>query len=151
MKHVRTKKRLSMIQSPRGQLNVTAPIGFHIETVEDYMNPDPNITSPQTLDTNNTDSLDQLVWSNPIQTKLHPQILRKIAFSDNLLHMAQLTKTPLGVNAFWEQGAAPSIEWKQGHKQGHTGAEQRNRVDTIRARTYQIGTSEHYLNCTSTH
>ena len=75
-----------MIQSPRGQLNVTAPIGFPIETVENYMNPDPNITSSQTQDTNKIDSLDQLVWSTPIQTNLHPQILRQIAFSDNLLH-----------------------------------------------------------------
>ena len=75
-----------MIQSPRGQLNVTAPIGFPIETVEDYLNTIPNITSPQTQDTNNIDSFDQLVWSNPIQTNLHPQILRQIAFSDNLLH-----------------------------------------------------------------
>ena len=102
-----------MIQSPRVQLNVTAPIGFPIETVEDYMNPDPNITSPQTLDTKNTDSLHQLVWSNPIQTNLHPQILRQIAFSDSLLHMAQSAKTPLSVNAFWQQGATPPIEWKQ--------------------------------------
>ena len=102
-----------MIQSPRGQLNVTAPIGFPIETVEDSMNPDPNITSSQTQDTINIDSLDQLVWSNPIQTNLHPQILRQIAFSDNLLHMAQSAKTPLGVNPFWEQGATPPIEWKQ--------------------------------------
>ena len=50
-----------MIQSPRGQLNVTAPIGFPIETVETYMNPDQNITSSQTQDTHNTDSPDQLV------------------------------------------------------------------------------------------
>ena len=75
-----------MIPSPRGQLNVTAPIGFPIETVETYMNPDHNITSPQTQDTHNTDPPDQLVWSNPILTNLHPQILRQIAFSDNLLH-----------------------------------------------------------------
>ena len=110
---MQTKKRLSMIQSPRGQLNVTAPIGFSIETVENYMNPDPNVTSLQTQDTNNIDSLDQLVWSNPIQTNLHPQILRQLEFSDNLLHMAQSAKTPLGVNPFWEQGATPPIEWKQ--------------------------------------
>ena len=61
MKKVQTKKRLSMIQSPCGQINVTAPIGFPIETVEHYMNPDQNITSPQTPDTINTDSIDQLV------------------------------------------------------------------------------------------
>ena len=77
------------------------------------MNPDQNITSSQTQDTHNTDSPDQLVWSNPIHTNLHPQILRQIAFSDNLLHMAQSAKTPLGVNPFWEQGATPPIEWKQ--------------------------------------
>ena len=76
-----------MIQSPRGQLNVSAPIDFPIETAEDYMNPDLNTTSSQTQDTNNIDSLDQLVWSNPIQTNLHPQILRQIAFSGNLLHI----------------------------------------------------------------
>ena len=75
-----------MIQSPRGQINVTAPIGFPIETVETYMNPDQNITSLETQDTHNTDSPDQLVCSNPIHTNLHPQILRQIAFSDNLLH-----------------------------------------------------------------
>ena len=75
-----------MIQSPHGQLNITAPIGFPIETVENYMNPDPNITSSQIQDTNKIDSLDQLVWSNPIQTDLHPQFLRQIAFSDNLLN-----------------------------------------------------------------
>ena len=83
---MQTKKRLSMIQSPRGQLNVIASIGFPSETAEDYMNPDPNITSSQTQDTNNIDSLNHLVWSNPIRTNLHPQILRQIAFSDNLLH-----------------------------------------------------------------
>ena len=110
---MQTKKRLSMIQSPRGQINVTAPIGFPIETVETYMNPDQNITSSPTQKTHNTDSPDQLVWPNPIHTNLHPQILRQIAFSDNLLHMAQSTKTPLGVNPFWEQGATPPIEWKQ--------------------------------------
>ena len=103
-----------MAQSPRGQLNFTAPIGFPIETVEDYMNPDPNITSSQTQDTNTTDSLTRPTGlANPIQTNLHPQILRQIAFSDNLLHMAQSAKTPLGVNPFWEQGATPPIEWKQ--------------------------------------
>ena len=48
------KKRLSMIQSPRGQINVTAPIGFPIETVETYMNPDPSITSTPTQNIHNT-------------------------------------------------------------------------------------------------
>ena len=102
-----------MVQSPRGQINVTAPIGFPIETVETYMNPDQNITSSPTQNIHNTDSPDQLVWPNPIHTNLHPQILRQIAFSDNLLHMVQSAKTPLGVNPFWEQGATPPIEWKQ--------------------------------------
>ena len=92
---MQTKKRLSMIQSPSGQINVTAPIGFPIETVETYMNPDQNITSSPTQNTHNTDSSDQLIWSNPIHTNLHPQILRQIAFSDNLLHMAQSAKTPI--------------------------------------------------------
>ena len=46
---MQTKKRLSMIQSPRGQINVTAPIGFPIETVETYMNPDQNITSTRKI------------------------------------------------------------------------------------------------------
>ena len=102
-----------MIQSPRGQINVTAPIGFPIETVETYMNPDQNITSSPIQNTRNTNSPDQLVWTNPIHTNLHPQVLRQIAFSDNLLHMAPSAKTPLGVNPFWEQDATPPIEWKQ--------------------------------------
>ena len=59
------------------------------------------------------DSENHLVRSNPIRKSLHPQILRQLAFSNTLLHMAQSAKTPLGVNPFWEAGAASPLEWKQ--------------------------------------
>ena len=60
-----------------------------------------------------TDSVNQLVWSNPVWSTLNPQITRQIAYSNCLLDMAQSAKTPLGVNPFWESGATPPIEWRQ--------------------------------------
>ena len=110
---MQTKRDLVMIQSPRGQINVTAPIGFPVESAENHMNQNPSIISTQRSEIDDTDSHNQLVWSNPVQNTLHPQILIQIAYSNNLLHMAQSAETPLGVNAFWEQGATPPIEWKQ--------------------------------------
>ena len=62
---------------------------------------------------NNTDSSNQLVWTNPITQTLNPQILRQLACSKNLLHMAQSAGSPLGVNLFWESGATTPIKWKQ--------------------------------------
>ena len=62
---------------------------------------------------NNIDSINQLVWTNPIHTSLNPQITRQISYSETLPHMAQSAKTPLGVNPFWESGATPHIVWKK--------------------------------------
>ena len=80
---MQTKRDLVLIQSPRGQINVTAPIGFPIESAENHMNQNPSTTSSPRSEIDDTDSH----WSNPVQNTLHPQILRKIAYSNNLLHI----------------------------------------------------------------
>ena len=113
IRKVQTKRDLDMIQSPSGQINVTAPTGFPIEVTEIHMNQEPNTTFTSPPYTDYTDSQNQLVCSCPIQNTLNPQIIRQLAYSNNLLHMAQSVKTPLGVNSIWEQGATPPIEWKQ--------------------------------------
>ena len=102
-----------MIQSPRGQIHINAQSSFPSSSIENNINQESDssiLTSPHTQ---NIYSTNQLVWSNPIRNSLHPQILRQLVFSDNLLIMAQSAKTPLGVNPFWESGATPPIEWKQ--------------------------------------
>ena len=73
------------------------------------MNQEPNTSFTSSFNTDNTDTQNQLVLSNPIHNTLNPQIARQLAFSNNLLHMAQSAKTPLGVNPFWESGATPPI------------------------------------------
>ena len=102
-----------MIQSPRGQTHITAQSSFPSSSIENNINQDSDSSISVSPHTQNIDSANQLVWSNPIRNSLHPQILRQLAFSDNLLIMAQSAKTPLGVNPFWESGATPPIEWKQ--------------------------------------
>ena len=77
------------------------------------MNLEVDISTTSHTQTIQTDTDDQLVWSNPIHTTLNPQITRQLAYSNTLLHMAQSAKTPLGVNPFWESGATPPIERKQ--------------------------------------
>ena len=113
IRKVQTKVDSVMIQSPRGQIKITAPIGFHFQQVENLMNQESNTSITSSLDTINTDTQNQMVWTNPFHSTLNPQITRQIAFSNNLLLKAQSAKTPLGVNPFWESGATPPIEWKQ--------------------------------------
>ena len=99
------------IQSPRGSIDIIAHYNFEAQNPDFKINTDrsgPTHTNPQ-LDI--ADSDNQLVWSNPIRQILHPQILRQLAYSNTLLHMA---KTPLGVNLFWKGGRnLTPIEWKQ--------------------------------------
>ena len=102
-----------MIQSPRGQIHITAQSSFPSSTIENSIDQNLDSSIPVSPHTQNIDSTNQLVWSNPIRNPLHPQILRQLVFSDNLLIMAQSAKIPLGVNPFWESGATPPIEWKQ--------------------------------------
>ena len=101
-----------MIQSPRGQIHITAQSSFP-SAIENNINQDSDSSISVSPHTQNIDSASQLIRSNPIRNSLHPQILRQLAFSDNLLIMAQSAKTPLGLNPFWESGATPPIEWKQ--------------------------------------
>ena len=102
-----------MIQSPRGQIHITAQSSFPSSSIENNINQDSHSSILTSSHTQNIDSTNQLVWSNPVRNSLHPQILRQLAFSGNLLIMAQSAKTPLGVNPFWESGATPPTQWKQ--------------------------------------
>ena len=102
-----------MIQSPCGQIHITAQSSFPSSAIENNINQDSDSSISVSPHTQNIDSANQLVWSTPIRNSLHQQILRQLAFSDNLLIMAQSAKTPLGVNPIWESGATPLIEWKQ--------------------------------------
>ena len=110
---MQTKIDSVMIQSPRGHLKSIATSGFDFQQVENLMNQESNPSLTSSFNTDNTNIQNQLVWSNPIHNTLNPQIVRQLAFSNNLLIMAQSAKTPLGVNPFWESGATPPIEWKQ--------------------------------------
>ena len=110
---MKTSQTIDMIQSPRGEINVTAQSSFPSQFTENNMDQESYSSSSSSSHTQNTESTNQLVWPNPIRNKLHPQILRPLAFSDTLLIMAQSAKTPLGVNPFWESEAKPTIEWKQ--------------------------------------
>ena len=102
-----------MFQSPRGSIDIIAQNSFDIQ------NPDiRDIIDRQNInhidnDTDNSDSTNQLVWSNPITQSLHQQTLCLVAYSNTLLYMAESAKSPLGLNSFWEAGATPSTEWKQ--------------------------------------
>ena len=95
-----------MIQSPRDSINFPAQTSF-----DHQFNPrqlDTSITHIQNytrLHNNNTDSSNQLFGTNPIHSPLSPQITRRVAYLETLLHMAQSAKTPLGVthSRNWEQ------------------------------------------------
>ena len=74
-----------MIQSPRGQIHITVQSSFPSSSIENNITQDSDSIIPTSPHTQNIDSTNQLVWSNPIRNSLHPQILRQLAFSDNLL------------------------------------------------------------------
>ena len=99
-----------MIQSPRGQIHITAQSSFPSSAIENNLNQDSDSSISVSPQTQNIDSANQLIRSNPIRNSLHPQILRQLAFSDNLLIMEQSAKTPLGLNPFWESGVTTPIE-----------------------------------------
>ena len=61
-----------MIQSPRGQLKITAPSGFPFQQVENLMNQESNTSFTSSFKTDNTDTQNRLVWSNPIHNLLNP-------------------------------------------------------------------------------
>ena len=75
-----------MIQSPRGQINVTEEFSFPSEVTENYIDQESDNPRSRSSHINNLEIVNQLVWSNPINNTLSPQILRQLAFSDNLLN-----------------------------------------------------------------
>ena len=101
-----------MIQSPRGSIDIIAHNSFDTQTPDDTTHKDRHIETYTDTNTDNTDSSNQLVWSNPIQQHLPPQKLRPLLrpLSNTLLLMAQSAKTPLGVNSFWEAGTTPPMK-----------------------------------------
>ena len=110
---LQTRIRKDMIQSPRDQIMSIAQFGFPFQQVENLMNQESNTSFTSSVNTDITDTQNQLVWSHPIHNTLNPQIIRQLAFSNNLLHMAQSAKTPLGMNPSWEAGATQPVEGKQ--------------------------------------
>ena len=99
-----------MIQSPCGSINTIAYNSFNTQVPlkRTFLEKDKHIQTQINID--NTDSSDQLLWTNPIRQSLNPHTLRQLANSNPLLDMAQSVKTPLGVNPFWKTGATPPIE-----------------------------------------
>ena len=71
---------------------------------------DPDSQNQSYTSSNNTDSSNQLVWTNLITQTLNPEILRQLPFPNTLLHMVQSAKISLGVNLLCESGATPPIE-----------------------------------------
>ena len=74
-----------MIQSPRGLINVTAQFSFPAQGTENYIHQDSDTSSTSSSHINNTETDNQLVWSNPSHNTLNPQIARQLAYSDTLL------------------------------------------------------------------
>ena len=103
-----------MIQSSRGQLIFPTENTFGSSATPRNINTTSVISNNTTpIHNTNIDHTNQLVWTNPIRAHINPQNTRQISYFETLLHMAQSTKTPLGVNPFWDSGATPPVEWKQ--------------------------------------
>ena len=76
-----------MIQSPRGSINSPAQTSFDIQVTPRHIDTSMNNTHNYTAShNNNIDSINKLVWTNPIHTSLNPQITRQISYSETLLH-----------------------------------------------------------------
>ena len=91
-------------------MNVSAQSNFPLQVTESYIHQDSDTSSTSSSHINNTETDNQLVWSNPIHNTLNPQIARQLAYSDTLLNMAQSAKISLGVKLFWESRATLPIE-----------------------------------------
>ena len=82
---MQTRKDSVMIQSPRGQLNVTAQSGFPLEISKSYLSQKLDTSNVPSTSSSNSNTDNQLVWSSPIRNSLNPQITQ-IEYSNCLLH-----------------------------------------------------------------
>ena len=84
---MQTKRDLVMIQSPRGQINVTAPIGFPIESAENHMNQKPSIISTQRSEIDDTglvkSSTEHITSTNPLTNRILKQSASHCEVSEN--------------------------------------------------------------------
>ena len=73
-----------MIQSPRGSKEIIAHNSFTTQSSDSADSLDRSRPTHHETIHSNTDSDNQLVWSNPTIQTLNPQIIRQLAYSNTL-------------------------------------------------------------------